>query len=281
MTDLCDCGRQIDAYKRQNDKLRGELDRCMEAQFRLREVEDALRNKDTEVKQMKRKNFALEKMLDKKEPKTEEDRCDQERVSKLMQDVALLQEKTRKYKARANDAEREVRSMANKMADLQSKQDKMMALLKEYQKKGADPSLIEKLEEKISASSKEASDLKRKMQIEQKRKGEDIKKYKKAAVDASREADALRDGVSKVSEALKESEQESRILQHKLKNERSKRKSYHVEPIPPAALTGAGGAGGGQTSRVPRDRPLPPSGPRSRQAKPCRAPVLPPWKSPI
>lgn len=77
---------------------------------------------------------------------------DREKIESMMRDIRLLQEKTRKYKTRATDAERQVQSLNMKVGDQQTKSEKMLALLKEYKKNGSDPADQKRLEERLQVS---------------------------------------------------------------------------------------------------------------------------------
>merc|ERR1719502_2431808 len=101
--------------------------------------------------------------------------------------MRLLQEKTRKYKARALDAERQVQSLGMKLGEQQAKNDKMLNLLKELKKNGGDPKEMKKLEEKIAASDKECGDLQRQLEIVKKTKPGELKKHKQQAEEANKE----------------------------------------------------------------------------------------------
>ena len=89
---------QVDAYKRQNEKLKGDLEKCMEAQYRVRELEDEMKERNNALRKLESKNHRLEKLLDKKEPPTDDRVVPNDRIDVLMNDMRLLQEKTRKYK---------------------------------------------------------------------------------------------------------------------------------------------------------------------------------------
>ena len=126
------------------------------------------------------------------------------------------------------EAERQAQTLGMKLGEQQTKNDKMMALLKELKKNGADPKEVKQLEERIAASDKECSELKRMLELSKKQKASELKKYKAQAEDANKESERLRDKFSGVEEQLKEKELESRVLYLKLKNERRQRKVLKV-----------------------------------------------------
>ena len=77
---------------------------------------------------------------------------------------------------------------------------------------GADLSELKKLEERIAASTKECADLKRLLEISNKQKQEEIKKYKIQAREANKESERVREKYTGIEEQLKEKELEAQTL---------------------------------------------------------------------
>jgi len=51
-SEVKDAKKKIEAYKRANERLKGELDKCIDSQFRVRELEDQLKNKKDEMRKV-------------------------------------------------------------------------------------------------------------------------------------------------------------------------------------------------------------------------------------
>lgn len=222
--------KKIEAYKRANERLRGELDRCIDSQFRVRELEDELRNQKDEMRKLQQENGRLEKMLEKPvKDRVEVDNGHVEKIRTLMNDLRLLQDKTRKYKSRAMDAERNVQRLTIQLGELQTKNDKLLVLLKEVKKDGQSSKERKELQDKLELNQKRVENLSRELQMSKKKQQQEMKKYRAEASAANKEVERLREKMEKGDSALKEAQMEARILSLKLRNER--RGNHRVKQV--------------------------------------------------
>jgi len=215
-----DANKKIDAYKRANERLRGELDKCIDSQYRVRELEDQLKNKRDEMKKLTTENGRLEKMLEKPvRDVVEVDNGHMDKIRVLTNDLRLLQDKTRKYKSRALEAERSVQRLTVQLGELQSKNDKLLVLLKEVKKDGMDSKERTDMESAVARNEQKAQALSRELQLCKKKHASDLKKFRLESHAANMEVERLREKAERSEGVLKEVQMEARILSLKLRNE--------------------------------------------------------------
>lgn len=226
--------KKIEAYKRANEKLRTELDKCIDSQYRVRELEDELKSTKEEFRKMQLQNKKLEKMLDKPvRDQAEDDSGQVERVKVLMNDLRLLQDKTRKYKQRSQDAERSSQRLTVELGAAKTQSAKQLGQIKQLRKSGMDNNTRKQLESQLESANKRAESSARELHMCNKKHSSELKKYRNDAIGADKDGERMRDRLERAESELKEVQMEARILSLKLKNERRdyKAKAHRVKPI--------------------------------------------------
>eukprot|EP00658_Telonema_sp_P-2_P015563 TRINITY_DN15_c0_g1_i7.p1 TRINITY_DN15_c0_g1~~TRINITY_DN15_c0_g1_i7.p1 ORF type:complete len:305 (+),score=109.39 TRINITY_DN15_c0_g1_i7:648-1562(+) len=180
-----------------------------------------------EVGRLTHENQALEKMLAKPvKQHTEVNMEHMDRISGLMSDLRLLQEKTRKYRTRALEAERKEQRLTVQLSDVRTLLVKTKTELKQAVQNGMASKAKQDMEAKAVASELRAQTAERELELSKKARDRAEKRLKAETATTNKELVWLKQKVHQCESENEDAQGQIRTLMHQLKTE-ARRGGHH------------------------------------------------------